>query len=98
MRWIACEREREICWIKLNNRSPKKGGGKLNAEEGEENVKQNINVKRKDQHVKGKNVLEDEDENNLNLDKGEKKTIKQRVARAVGAFAAGYTAGKMTGM
>jgi len=38
------------------------------------------------------------DENNLNLDKGEKKTIKQRVARAVGAFAAGYTAGKMTGM
>jgi hypothetical protein len=45
----------------------KKEGGKLNAEEGEENVKQNINVKRKDQLVKGKNVLEDEDKNNLNF-------------------------------
>ncbi len=38
------------------------------------------------------------EENNLDLDKGEKKTIKQRIVRGAAAFAAGYTAGKMTGM
>ena len=38
------------------------------------------------------------DENNLNLNQKEKKTVGQKVARAAGAFAAGYAAGKMTGM
>ena len=38
------------------------------------------------------------EENNLNLDGKEKKTIKQRIVRGAAAFAAGYTAGKMTGM
>ena len=37
-------------------------------------------------------------ENNLDLEQGEKKTIKQRIARGAAAFAAGYTAGKLTGM
>ena len=37
-------------------------------------------------------------ENNLDLEAGEKKTIKQRIARGAAAFAAGYTAGKLTGM
>ena len=38
------------------------------------------------------------EENNLNVDGKEKKTIKQRIVRGAAAFAAGYTAGKMTGM
>jgi len=38
------------------------------------------------------------DENNLNLNQKEKKTVGQKVARAAGAFAAGYAAGKLTGM
>jgi len=36
-------------------------------QEERENIKQNISAKRKNQHVKGKNVLEDEDKNNLNF-------------------------------
>ncbi len=38
------------------------------------------------------------EENNLNIDGDKKKTIKQRIVRGAAAFAAGYTAGKMTGM
>lgn len=38
------------------------------------------------------------DENNLNIGDKEKKSIGQRIMRGAAAFAAGYTAGKLTGM
>jgi hypothetical protein len=45
----------------------KEEGKELDAGEERENIKQNISAKRKNQHAKGKNVLEDEDKNNLNF-------------------------------
>ena len=54
-----------------------------------------INARRSDLMPTFKKYSE---EGGLNVDQKEKKTIKQRIVRGAAAFAAGYTAGKMTGM
>jgi hypothetical protein len=45
----------------------KEEGKELDAGENAKDVEPSISAKGKNQHVKGKNVLEDEDKNNLNF-------------------------------
>ena len=75
-------------WTKLTTQQQQLAATQLNKH-------YRINARRSDLMTPFKKYSE---EHGLNLKDGEKKTVGQRIMRGAAAFAAGYTAGKLTGM